>query len=234
VDAEFAKTAAHWAPGSFLAKLSPQDGAELLGQCVRRRLAPGTTMLREGDTSTHVELLIQGFVKVTNLVDDAEFLMAIRMPGDILGEMAAITGRPRMATVTACGRVTSGVLARGAFQRFLRGHPDAAMNMAATMGERLRWANQRRTDFGAYSAEVRLTRLLAEMATACGRRTDDGLTIGVALSQPELASMIGVAEATIQKALRDLRADGVLRTGYRRITIVDLDRLRTVGEPAGS
>ncbi|WP_345540272.1 Crp/Fnr family transcriptional regulator [Phytohabitans rumicis] len=221
-----------WTPGSFLASLPPDKCAELLASGVRRQFGAGRPLLREGELSTHVEVLIRGFVKVTNVLDGVEVLMAIRMPGDILGEMAALTGRPRMATVTTCGRVTSCVLSKGEFRRFLRENPAAALNMAAALGERLRWSNQRRSDFAAYPAEVRLARLLVEIATTCGRQTDDGLSLGVPLSQPELATMIGVAEATVQKAFRELRECGVIRTGYRQITVVDVPALRVLGDGA--
>lgn len=230
MDFDVARLAPGWAAGSFLASLPEQQAAELLRGCVPRRFEAGRPLLREGGTDTHVELLIHGFVKVTNVVDGMELLMAIRMPGDIVGELAAVTGRPRMATVTACGPVTAGVITRYAFQRFLHRYPDAAVHMAGIMGERLRWANQRRAEFTALRAEAHLARLLMEFAAVCGKRTAEGVTIGVPLSQTELASMIGVSEATIQKALHRLRADGAISTGYRSITVLDADLLRATGE----
>jgi CRP-like cAMP-binding protein len=114
----------------------------------------------------------------------------------------------------------------------MRRNPQAALYMAATMGERLHWANLRRADFAAYQAEVRLARLLAEMARTIGHRTDEGIVIGVGISQTELATMIGIAEATAQKAMRDLRRTGAITTGYRSITVTDIDQLREMGVPA--
>jgi CRP-like cAMP-binding protein len=217
-----------WAPGSYLAELPAQVSKELLALGVRRQFAAGHPLIYEGDRETHVELLVSGFVKVTTVSEGLETLLAVRVPGDIVGETAALTGKPRSATVTACGRVTSIVISRADFRRFLRRHPDAALNMAATLGERLRWANRRRSEFAAYPAALRLARILLEFAVACGRATDDGVTIGVRLSQPELATMVGIADATVQKAIRELRQHGLIRTGYRQITIVDLDALSSV------
>lgn len=217
------------APGSFLNRLSTRDRLELLALGARREFPPGRRLLREGADDDHVELLNRGFVKVTTVVHGIEALMAIRLPGDIVGEVAALTGGPRMATVTACGRVVSTVISRATFKGFLGRHPEAALHMGAIMGERLRWANQRRADFAAFPAEVRLARILAEIARICGERTEDGILIGVALSQAELATMIGVADVTLQKAMRDLRERGLIRTGYRRVTVRRLDDLRLAG-----
>jgi cAMP-binding proteins - catabolite gene activator and regulatory subunit of cAMP-dependent protein kinases len=218
-----------WAPGSFLARLPAAQATHLLGQGVRRQFEPGQRLMREGERSNHVELLYRGFVKITNVVDGIEVLMGIRMPGDFVGELAGLTGRPRIATASACGRVTSYVISKRDFHSFLHEYPDAPLNMAAVMGERLRWANERRTDFAAFPADVRLARVLVEIALACGRETKEGLSIEVMLSQPELATMIGVSDATIQKVFRDLRRSGWIRTGYRRIMVLDLPALRSLG-----
>src|SRR5262245_50631133 len=131
---------AQWVTGTFLAKLAPAARDELLALAARRHFSSGQHLLVEGDRSSHVELLVSGFVKVTTVVGGVEALLAIRMPGDILGETGALGDRPRTATVTACGRVVSAVVSRANFRGFLQRYPDAALNMAAVMGERLRWA----------------------------------------------------------------------------------------------
>ncbi len=219
-----------WAPHSFLGRLTPEQTSELLGLGVRRHFEAGRRLLREGDRSTHVEVLLRGFVKITTVADGTEVLMAIRMPGDLIGELAGLTGNPRIATATACGRVTSVVLSRAEFHRFLHRHPAAALQMAAGLGDRLRWSNARRADFATFPAEVRVARLLVDIAESCGRPVEGGLNVGVELSQPELATMIGVSEATVQKVFRELRENRVIQTGYRRITVLDLAALRAVGE----
>ncbi len=184
----------------------------------------------EGDDSTHVEVLLSGFVKITNQVDGVEVLVGIRVPGDLIGELAGLTQQRRIATATACGWVTSAVLSRSTFHRFLRQHPEAALSMAAAVGDRLRWATERQTEFAAFPADKRLARVLVDIAWSCGQPTEEGVTIAVPLSQPELATMVGASEATVQKILRGLRAKGIIRTGYRRLTVVDLPALRALGD----
>lgn len=216
-------------PGSFLSRLPPHTREALLAVGAKRRFEAGRVLLREGELSDHVELLLRGYVKVTELVGAVDRLMAIRVPGDIVGETAMLTGRLRTATVTACGQVTSTVVSGAQFHHFLRQYPQAAVAMAATMGERLYWANIRRKDFAAYPADVRVARVLIELARICGRKADDGSTvIAVQLSQTELATMVGVAEPTAQKAIRELREANLIRTGYRLMTIVDINALDVV------
>jgi CRP/FNR family cyclic AMP-dependent transcriptional regulator len=205
----------------------------LLATGVGRRSAAGRHLLVEGELGSHIELLLSGFAKVTTIEGDGEILLSIRRPGDIIGETGALGDRPRTATVTACGEATAAVVTKVEFTEFLRRHPDAALNMTAVIGERVRLANQRRADFHAYPAEIRLARLLVEIARTCGRHTDEGLDLGIPLSQPELATMAGAAEATAQKAIRDLKDGNLIRTGYRRIVIVDLDALLVLAGDTG-
>lgn len=218
-----------WGPGTFLAQLAPELVAELLALGVRRRFEAGHVLIRQGDRGTHVELLLLGFVKVTTLAGDADTLLSVRMPGELLGETAVLTGAPRNATVTTCGRVISVVLSGPAFEGFLRRRPDAMRLVTASVVGQLQFANRRRTDFGAYPAHIRLARVLIEIADGCGRpRPDGGVEIGVTLSQPELATMIGIAQATVQKAMQELRGKGLIETGYRRLVVCDLPALRAM------
>ncbi|MBB5870091.1 CRP-like cAMP-binding protein [Allocatelliglobosispora scoriae] len=218
-----------WAAGSFMAGLTPATRTALLALGTRRSFPRGRQLLREGERTDHVEVLLHGIVKVSVIADGIDVLLSIRSAGDVIGEMASLTGRSRTATVTTCGEVVASSITHVNFNRFLGRHPDAALRMAAVMSERLEWANARRTDFAAYPAEVRLGRVLASLAGSCGRATSGGTLIDVPLSQRELATMVGIAQPTMQKAIRELRERRLISTGYRQITVVDLPGLAALG-----
>jgi CRP/FNR family cyclic AMP-dependent transcriptional regulator len=216
------RPAASWAPATFLGSLPAATAAELVGLGARRQIPAGRIILREGAAGSHVVVLISGFVKVTTAVEGVDTLLGIRLPGEVIGETGALTGALRNATVTSCGVVVAGMVGRGEFEAFLSRRPDAARLVTAMMARQLSWANRRRTDFAAFPAHIRLARLLVEIAEVCGRpRPDGSVQIAVPLSQPELAAMIAIAQATVQKAVHELRDRKLIDTGYRRITIVD-------------
>jgi hypothetical protein len=48
-----------------------------------------------------------------------------------------------------------------------------------------------------------------------------------------MATLVGAAESSIHKALRALRESGAVVTGYRRITILDLEHLARIAVAAG-
>jgi CRP/FNR family cyclic AMP-dependent transcriptional regulator len=220
-----------WATGTFLGGLTPAGRAELLALGVRQAYAPGRRLIREGDAATHVVLLLSGFAKITTVLGGFETLLGIRLPGEVIGETGALTGQPRNATVTACGRVVASLVNRGNFEAFLRRRPDAATLVMASVARQLRWADRRRTDFAVFPAHIRLARLLAEIAEVCAvARPDGSVDLAVPLSQPELAAMIGIASATMHKAVADLRGRNLISTGYRRVSVLDLAGLRSLAD----
>ena len=111
--------------------------------------------------------------------------------------------------------------------------PVAARLVAGAVARQLRWANRRRSDFAAFPAHIRLARLLCEIAEVCGREQPDcTVELAVPLSQPDLAAMIAIAQATVQKAVHDLRDAGLITTGYRRLVLLDPVRLAKLAETA--
>jgi CRP-like cAMP-binding protein len=220
-----------WAPGTFLGSLKPAVASELVGMSVRRQIASSRMIMREGARDNHVVLLLSGFVKVTTAVEGFETLLGIRLPGEVIGEIGALTGDPRSATVTACGPVSAGNVARPDFEAFLRRRPEAATLVTTMVARQLRWANRRRTDFAAFPAHIRLARLLVDMADVCGQQRPDGsVEIALPISQPELAAMIAIAQATVQKAIHELRERRLIGTGYRQIVLLDPSALRMLAD----
>ncbi|WP_055490401.1 Crp/Fnr family transcriptional regulator [Streptomyces sp. TP-A0356] len=224
-------SSAEWPVRSLLGVLSPPVRQELLQLGAERPFEPGDVLLSEGAHDRHVLVLLSGFAKVTARVENGETsLLAVRFGGDTVGEMAAMDGSPRSATVTACGPMTARVLQPGVLHALMMRRPEVSMALTRIVADRLRWANRRRLEFRGYPAKVRLARLLVELATAYGQPVDGGVVVGCRLTQPEIAALTGAAESTVQKALRELREDGLLETGYRSTTIRDLPRLRWLAD----
>lgn len=216
---------------SLLATLSATAAAEIVGLGTGCTFPAGKVLLREGELSTHVYLLLAGIVKVTATTPEGGFaLLAIRTAGDLVGELAQLDGQPRSATVTTAGDVAARVITRPVFNDFLNRHADAAVAVSRSIAAKLRWATRRRVDFSGCEVRVRLARVLVELAAAHGAETPAGVRIGLPLTQPELAALVGAAEPTVHQALTSMRRNAVVGTGYRSITIADLPALRAVAD----
>ncbi|SCL29529.1 cAMP-binding domain of CRP or a regulatory subunit of cAMP-dependent protein kinases [Micromonospora inyonensis] len=211
--------------------LTPSARTALFDLGVRRQVDAGQIVIHEGFRESHLVLLEEGLTKVTaNLPDGRTALLALRIGGDLVGEMSALNGEPRSATITTCRPTRYSVIRPDRFKLFLRNHPDAALELAAMVSDRLRWSNRRRIDFTGYGVKERVARVIAEMCRTHGRQQRDGVVIDVRLTQPELATICGAAETSVHKALRELRGDGLVETDYRRITVRDLPGLQKAGK----
>lgn len=223
-----------WPRGSLLASFCDEARREILSMGTLQEFAAGEQLLHQGDSGTHVLILLEGLVKVTaDTAGGTSTLLSIRVAGDAVGELASLDAMPRLATVTAAGLVRARRIGRREFNDFLVRHPAAARAVSGSVSAKLRWATARRVDFGAYPVDVRLARLLLDLAARHGEETSAGLGVGVALSQPELATLIGASEPSVHRALRDLRRTGALSTGYRRHVVTDVARLREFAEADG-
>ncbi|WP_335980555.1 Crp/Fnr family transcriptional regulator [Streptomyces sp. CA2R106] len=194
-----------------------------------RRYASGELLIREGEHVPELMVLHEGLVKVTARLDDQRVaLLDIRMDGDVVGEFATLDFGPRSATVTACSQVTATVVQRHELEPANPGIWKALCCMVAGRARRsVRW----RLDFGGQPVDVRLARVLVELAESYGRpdpgRPGSGaVLIDVDLSQSEFAELIGSTRNTVHKHLALLRDDGIIRTGERRTYVRDLRRLR--------
>ncbi|MEU4565496.1 Crp/Fnr family transcriptional regulator [Micromonospora sp. NPDC023956] len=223
-----------WLPGTLLGRLDTAARSRLLSISVRRSVDASQVVLHEGAVESHIVLLDDALAKVTvAMTDGRHALLAIRVPGDIVGEISALNGTPRTATVTACRPSMIRIIHRNEFRAFLRSNPEAAMEVAGIVADRLRWANRRRIDFASYTVKVRLARVLWEIATAYGRRDPSGVVVDIRLTQAELATLCGAAEISLQKALRALRSAGILETGYRAIVVRDIEQLLLAATDGG-
>jgi CRP/FNR family transcriptional regulator, cyclic AMP receptor protein len=215
-----------WPPSSLLGSLIKSSRDRLLEAGRTKQYVAGQVLIREGDSTKSVIVLLDGVVKATGLtLDGKEALLAIRVGGDIVGEFAALDEGPRSSTITTCGTVVGRVIRQVDFLAAL--HRDSALASAVNRSvvAKVRAANARRVEFAGYDASTRLARVLRELAVRHGDRAGNRVLIAWPITQPELASLAAIAEPTAQKALRVLRESGVIATGYRSLTIMDFDEL---------
>lgn len=226
-------SAPSWRPNSYLGMLAPPTREALLGLGIRRVFAPGQVFITEGDMDTDLFVLLEGIVKVTAKGANGEEFIDVQAEGDTVGELAAINpgaeSLPRSATVMAAGDVTALRITKPDLDAFFMAHPDAAVVMAFMLGSRQRQKLRERLDISGFDPTTRLARTLAALAEKLGTPVAGSALLGIPLSQPELATLVVVAGPTVQKALRDLRATGAIRTGYRSIAITDMVALRRAG-----
>lgn len=202
---------------------------ESLTAAARSRVFTGDSVLcHEGEPSTHVFILLSGWVKIITVTSDGrEMLTALRGEGDIVGDIAQVTGY-RTATLQALGTVRTLIVGAERFGKFLDTHVEASRAYRRVSAEYQRAAHSSRRTQSTASGPRRLAGLLLDLAERHGYQTDEGLRTALPLSQEELASLIGSSRSTVTRALGDWRSRKVIATHPRHVTILDQAALRCI------
>lgn len=196
-------------PGPFRAS------GQLLSLGRESRFRIGDHLLHEGDRSDHVLLLLRGRVKTTSSADNGyAAVLGIRGPGDLLGEMACLDGCARSATVSALDPVVVRTIPGPEFLGFVSREPGAGLALAELISCRLRAANRRRLEFGAFPVRRRLALALVDLDQWQGAAVPGSANqrvIDLALSQSDLAGLVGSSLEAAAKAIRELSRQNIIR-----------------------
>jgi CRP/FNR family transcriptional regulator, cyclic AMP receptor protein len=76
------------------------------------------------------------------------------------------------------------------------------------------------------SVPSRVAKILLELAEDFGRREAHGLVIDLAISQEELATLVGASRQAVNASLRELEREGVVRRNGRWLVLLDVGALR--------
>lgn len=188
---------------------------------------PGEILALQGSPPTSMFVVLRGWVKIsaTNYRgDDAP--LAARGPAEIVGEMAPISGLPRMATMQAIDEVHTLVVARDRLLSVLRSQPHIAEELFRTTAIRLHQSDRLRLESGGPDFPQRLAAVLLELALQHAQNWDENKQVNLHFNQGELASFARVSRSTLIRGLEELRKMGVVTTARQRITIMHPETLR--------
>jgi CRP-like cAMP-binding protein len=73
----------------------------------------------------------------------------------------------------------------------------------------------------ALSLPQRLAKQVLRLARQFGRATTNGVRIDLAISQGDLASMVGGSRQRVNRALRQMQQLGVMQLGPQRLLVLD-------------
>ena len=207
--------------------VSPQDWAILGSLGVPVRFARRQVLFRQGEPPGYVYVLLEGVVKVVRSESDGGLaILTIRSAGDVVGDMAAMDGRPRSATVATLSPLVAQLLTAQQFRSFVA-RPTVSTGFARYVVARLREADEQRVELALLPVRVRLARTLARLARPS--QLHDG-SHTVRLSQQDLAQLVGASRNAVVAELSTLRAMGVLSTGRCLVVIHNPTLLTRLGE----
>jgi CRP/FNR family transcriptional regulator, cyclic AMP receptor protein len=214
-----------------LRNLSQFDLERIAAAATCARFGRHEKIFRRGESETNLMIMVSGRVKLSATSTDGQELLAnIVERGHVFGEIAVIDGKPRSYDATALEASELLIVKRKDLIPFLEERPDICLRFMETLCERLRRSEALIQDAVFLNAGPRLARQLLRLVETYGRKDGDAICIDLAVSQSDLASLVGMTRESINKQLCNWRRAGVIWFKGKNYKVLKLDTLRNAAK----
>lgn len=203
--------------------LSAPEMAEVCELADRPVALPrGAVIIAQGVEPTCVHLLIEGWASASvDLEDGTRQIAKVHLPGDLIG-MPNMSLRETAATLTALSPVVVAPIPLDRFARLFTASPRFAMAMFLSAQRERVALMDALARIGRTSSLQRLAGLLLDLH---GRLSAAGLAqagrFDLLLRQNEIGDVLGISHVHVNRVLRKLEKDGLIRRHQRQIEIMD-------------
>jgi CRP/FNR family cyclic AMP-dependent transcriptional regulator len=205
--------------------LSPKEMAELDRVTTITNVPKGRVFYQPEEMGEVLFIIKKGQVQLYRISPEGKKLVISTLgPGTLFGEMALLGQQMHNTFAEAVEDCQICVMSRTDLERLILNKPQVALRVLEVTGKRLREAETRLEDLAFKGIPARLASLLLRLSEERGTRTIVGLT------HQNLAETVGTYRETATLVLNDLKAQGLIDIGRKRITILDPERLQAVAE----
>jgi CRP/FNR family transcriptional regulator, cyclic AMP receptor protein len=201
--------------------LDEAERKRLEQRCQWRRFAAGQTILERGGDCRDVLFIVQGAVNIVNFSQSGrEIAYANLSAGECFGELAAIDGQPRSASVVATEPTLVAVLSGERFLELLKERAAVTFRMLTRLATMVRSGDVRIMELSTLAATQRVYAELLRMAKP------DAAGTGLYVIHPlpplrEVASRVSTTRETVARAMSQLYPSGIIRRKGRSLYIMD-------------
>lgn len=205
----------------------PETREALLAGGQLRMLEKGETLSHSGERIDHLSLVIDGSLGVsTNMRTGKRHVVRYLEPGQLMNLIPMLDEQVALHDATAHVPTLVLMMSRGQIQQALQTEPGLAMALMRLLCLRSRQAYLELAQSTLQPVAQRCASALLHLAAPFGLPRDDGLAISLKLSQDEFADMVGCSRPVVNRELKQLEAQGVIRMTYSHFVITDLTALR--------
>jgi CRP/FNR family cyclic AMP-dependent transcriptional regulator len=191
---------------------------ELAAMVVRRSAPRGSVIMRLGDPTDSLYIVISGRLKVmVGEADGKEAILAMLGPGEFFGEMGLIDDGPRSATVVAVESCELIAVTKRVFRKCLVENYDLGMAVMRVLVQRLRQADRKIGSLAMLDVYGRVARLLLDMSEI----VDGRKVVTKRLTKQDIAKMVGASREMVTKVMKDLQISGYIEVRGSTILLSD-------------
>jgi CRP/FNR family transcriptional regulator len=211
----------------YLAELDAATLASIGREAVRQKHDAGAMVFLEGEPCAGLCIVEQGWLKAVKIsLAGREQVLRVVGPGEVCNEISVFAGTPNPATVMALEAAVVWTIRRDAILGLMDDSPSLARTITRNLAGRVLNLLTLVEDLSLRTVEERLARLLLQ-------RADEGtLHRRRWATQTEMAARIGTVPDVLNRALRDLVKEGLIRVERHQIQILDPQGLEAKATPA--
>ncbi|MBE9548826.1 MAG: Crp/Fnr family transcriptional regulator [Proteobacteria bacterium] len=193
-----------------------------------RLVEEGHVLIAEDSLPTSFFLLLEGQVAITRRIGSQnEFFYHLGGPGFCFGEIGLLNGKETVITATARTPVRTLILPLTNFRSIIESNPEYYEHFSRLMEMRYAILMRNLAQSRGLSLEEYLRVRLADISDMIHAEGGENETVELALTQYDLAQMIGASRQTVNAILHKLVKDELVELSFRKIRILDPDRLRS-------
>ncbi len=214
---------------AFFNHMKPSELDELIASSNERRVGRGTLIFSKGDPGSFMLAVLSGHIRVCAVsLEGREVTLNVIGPGEIVGEIALLDGKPRSADAVAAEDSTMMVIERHVFLPFLLRHEGLVERMLVVLCDRLRRTSTALEEIALFDLQARLARLLMKLGQDYGRPVPLGVRIDLKLSQRDLSTLVASSRESVNKQLRIWRDAGIIELDAGHVVLRNQDALRAL------
>ncbi len=213
---------------TFLSGLSDADRAALGARWSVRHYGRDETIIAHDEGGRDVFFVLEGRARATLFSEDGR-TVAYRdiEPGDIFGELAAIDGRARSATVVALEAVRAARLTEAAFRELVSSNPTFTWALLKYLSGQVRRLTDRVYEFSTLVVRKRLIRELLRLANDA-EQAEGQASITPAPTHFDLAAKISTHREAVSREMSALAKRQLIEKRGGSLVLRDLAALWTL------
>ena len=206
---------------AILQGIPPERLARVAVECGWRSYDRGTEILSANSESTDVFLIAEGRVRVT-IYSPSGREVAFRNlgPSSSFGELAAIDGRGRSASVVVLEPSVLAVLSRSRFARLMQEEPSVAAHVMQNLAALIRDLTARVVDTSTLTVPARVRAEVVRLGREAGVEQNKA-HISPLPFHSDIASHIGTTREAVTRELGRMAAEGLIERSGKGLVVHD-------------
>jgi len=197
-----------------------------------RLITAGSDIFAPGAQCQTIYSLLDGWAFRYSILEDGQRqILDFVLPGAVLGFCSAKGGGSTYG-VQALTNVTLCAISRNNFVSLLRDLPEMGIRLAWLIARDRSLAYDRLSSIGRLSAREQVAHLILELFIRCHAQwpNHDVDEMYLPLTQEHVGDALGLTSVHVNRVLRELREEGILEFHYRRLRVLNVDRLVDVAK----